>query len=348
MSAKLYSLLLKTKVSLVLFAALLFAGFTSCASRETVEAEEYYTLGMAYFEIGKFTEAETWLNRARSADKTMVASEYNLGRIAYETGRYNEAARYFDGILERDPDNVMALKAAAYLRIKSGDMEEAETLYNKVLTLIPESADDGFNYALVLYGLEKYENCEEVLNRYPHALEEKPASILLFARAQKAQDKVEAADSYAKWLLINRGTANPHGLFEYAQVLESAGHYARALEQYEAALTALTEDTATLTKSRLRFGKAALLLAADPENPDGMTEFTLAIEEGFKDTEAIEELLLNEGLNPDSRAEIEGVLTDLQIQAEEAELQNADEAADAADPDAAAAEETEAGTNEAI
>jgi tetratricopeptide (TPR) repeat protein len=93
-------------------------GFLSCASQKntaqtTAQAEEYYSIGMAYFELGKFTDAEYWLNRARATDKTMVASEYNLGRIAFETGRYEDAAGYFEKILDLDPYNVMALRAAA-------------------------------------------------------------------------------------------------------------------------------------------------------------------------------------------------------------------------------------------
>ena len=193
--------------------------FSSCASRGAAQAEEYFSIGMAYYEMGKFAEAEKWLNRARAAERTMTASDYNLGRIAFETGRYEEAAKHFERILVRDPENVMALQAAAYSRIKNGDLEKAESLYNRVLALIPESSDDGFNYALVLYSLKKYDKCENVLNKYPYALDENSASILLFARAQKAQNKIEAVDSYAKWVTVTTGTANPQGLYEYAQVL---------------------------------------------------------------------------------------------------------------------------------
>jgi tetratricopeptide (TPR) repeat protein len=296
----------------------IFAGFLSCISQDAVRAEEYYTIGMAFFDLGKFTEAETWLNRAQAADKTRVATEYNLGRIAFETGRYAEAANYFEQILNEDPYNVMALKGAAYSRIKNGEMEKAEALYGKVLALVPESADDGFNYALVLYGLKKYENCENVLNDYPAALEEKPSSILLLARAQKAMDKIEAVDSYAKWTIINTGKANSQGLFEYAQVLENAGHFARALEQYDAAMEAHTQDTQELKKSVLRFEKARLLLTVDPENEEGMTEFKLAISGGFSDTDAIEALVSDERLNKDNKTEIQRVLTDLLIKEQEA------------------------------
>ena len=283
----------------------------SCASRGAVSAEEYYSIGMAYYDMGKYAEAEQWLNRAKTADKTMTASEYNLGRIAFETGRYEEAARHFEAILARDPENVMALKSAAYSRIKNGNLAEAEALYNRVLALVPESADNGYNYALVLYGLQKYENCEEVLNKYPYGLEENPAALLLLARAQKARNKIEAADSYAKWIAAGTGAADPQGLYEYAQVLETAGLYARAIEQYKAAIAALAKDTDTLSKSKLRFEEARLLLTADPENSDGLKELTTSVSEGFNDADAVEALLSDERITQPNKDEIKKIVEQL-------------------------------------
>ena len=300
-------------------AILLMVGLVSCVTRGAAQAEEYFSIGMAYFEMGKFAEAEMWLNRARSADKTMLASEYNLGRIAFETGRYEEAARIFESILKSDSDNVMALKAAAYSRIKNGDIEKAETLYGRVLDLVPESADDGFNYALVLYGLEKYEESEQVLNKYPIALEEKAPSVLLLARAQRAMNKVEAIDTYNKWSIVNAGASNAQGLYEYAQVLEEAGLYARALDQYNGAIAALSRDTETLKKSTIRFGKARLLLTVDPENSEGMTEFTNAIREGYADIEAIDELLLDERITQPNRDEIRKLKEGIEVEEEKDE-----------------------------
>jgi tetratricopeptide (TPR) repeat protein len=265
--------------------------FFSCVS-QAASAEEYFSIGMAYYELGNFGEAEKWLNRARSINRTMIASEYNLGRIAFETGRYEEAAKYFEGILERDPQNIMVLKAAAYTRIKNGNIEEAEALYTRVLAMVPEDADDGYNYALVLYVMEKYNESEEVLLRFPYALEENLDVLLLLARIQKALDKVEAADNYAKWIGAAPQPVS-QVLYEYAQVLEGAGFYARALEQYRAAIAALQTDTETLKKSGLRFETARLLFMADSESDEGITELDAAVAEGFKDTEALEKLLGN-------------------------------------------------------
>jgi Tfp pilus assembly protein PilF len=282
---------MKTPLLLLLVTILCFSasGITACATRGVTTAEEYFSLGMAYFDLGKYDEAEKWLNRARMMDKTKIASEYNLGRIAYETGRFDDAVNHFDRVIARDTDNVMALKAASYARIKIGDLSGAEALYERVLVLEPDSVDQGYNYALVLMALDKNEKAEEVLRKYELTMADNKETLLLLARAQKAQNKVEAADTYSQWLQDN---TDVKVRYEYAQVLESAQFYARALEEYRAVITALPSATGeSLDRLTVRFTTARLLLIADPEKDDGITELETAVTEGFTDTEKLTALL---------------------------------------------------------
>jgi tetratricopeptide (TPR) repeat protein len=263
-------------------------------------------MGMAYFELGKYEEAEKWLNRARAVDKTKTASEYNLGRIAFEMGRYEDAIRIFDSVLAKDGENILALKAAAYTRIKTGEIEKAEALYERVLSLVPESADDGYNHALVLFAMKKYERAEEVLLKYQFTLEDNKDAFLLLARSQKALNKPEAVDSYDKWL---QGNSDNQVRYEYAQVLEQGEFYAKALEEYQTLLKALPQGPAAsskegekqeLSKPNVRFIIGRLLLIADPESEDGINELNLAVTEGFSDTEALEKLAEDSRI-PDAR-----------------------------------------------
>lgn len=320
----------KKSFFLIPAALLIFSFLYSCASRSEIKAEEFFSIGMAYYELGQnmeknrekyFAEAEKFLNRARSMDKTMTASDYNLGIIAFETGRYEEAVRHFERILGKDSNNVMALKAAAYSRIKNGDLEKAEAYYVRVLELVPESADDGYNYALVLYGLKKFERSEEILKKYPYALEENAASILLFARAQREQKKIEAIDSYAKWVKT-APTPGAQGLYEYARVLENSGLYAKALEQYSAAIKAIGADTAALKKSSLMFEEARLFLAADPGNAEGIVKLNAAVTEGFSDLEEIGNLLNDERITNENKSEIRKIMDKILNKDKETENEN--------------------------
>jgi tetratricopeptide (TPR) repeat protein len=276
----------------------------SCQSFGT-SAEEYYSIGMAYFEMGKYEEAEFWLSRAEAADKTKTASEYNLGRIAFETGRYEDAVRYFERVLDRDQGNVMALRALAYTRIKTGEIEEAEALYARVLALVPDSLDDGYNHALVLFAMEKYEETEKLLSSKSFILDENRDMLLLLARTQRALGKVEAADTYDRWL---KAGDDASVRYEYARILEEAELYAKALEEYQAILSNLPAGNEEPSKSGVRFDLARVFLIADGENPQGMTELKTALEEGFADREALESLAEDERISEANRGEIQGLI----------------------------------------
>ncbi|MCL2066048.1 MAG: tetratricopeptide repeat protein [Treponema sp.] len=263
---------------------------------------------MAYFDMGRFDEAEKWLNRARAADRTKVASEYNLGRIAFETNRFYEAAGYFEGILKKDPDNVLALKAAAYTRIKTGELELAEKHYSKLLSLVPESSDDGYNHALVLFAMERYGEAEEVLIRYEYTLLDNSANLLLYARCLKELDRVESIDYYANYLADNK---DPKVRYEYAQILVQHELFARALEEYRLCLEEAA-DAAEPKKSDIHFALAELLLIADSESEEGITELETAVELGFSDIEAVEELQSNANLSTANRDKIRNIVNEMQ------------------------------------
>ncbi|MDR1445230.1 MAG: tetratricopeptide repeat protein [Treponema sp.] len=266
-----------------------------------ISVEECYTIGMAYFELGKYEEAERWLSRAGSAGRTRAASEYNLGRIAFETGRYGEAADHFGRVLEQDQDNVMALRALAYTRIKTGEKEEAAALYRRVLALVPDSADDGYNHALVLYALENYTEAEELLLSRQYILAQNKDMLLLLARTQRALGKVEAADSYAQWLVDGKDS---RVRYEYARTLEDAELYAKALEEYQTALTDLPPDSKNPGAADLRFSMARVYLVADADNPQGMIELKNALDAGFAGREEMETLAEDQRIPGTVREEI--------------------------------------------
>ncbi|MDR0448355.1 MAG: tetratricopeptide repeat protein [Treponema sp.] len=204
--------------------------FISCLS-SAVKAEEFFALGTAFFELKKYSDAEIWFLKAKNHPSTKVASEYNLGRIAYETGRYRDAENYFERVLHIDKENIIALKAAAYTCIRLEELDRAEKYYKRILDLVPESYDEGYNYALVLSALGKAKEAENVLVKYNNT--ENPKALLIIARAQKQQGKPEAADAYNASLLKDD---DPAVRVEYAAYLAETGLSTKALEEYKKAL----------------------------------------------------------------------------------------------------------------
>ena len=291
------------KFSLLIIAVLVICNCKGLAA----SAEEYFSIGMAYFELGKYEEAEIWLSRAKSADKTMTASQYNLGRLAFERKRYDEAAEYFEDILKKDPDNVLALKAAAYTRIRTGDISIADQHYSRLLELIPESADDGYNHALVLYAMERYSDAEKLLERYELSMLSNNEMQLLYARVLSAQNKAEAIDSYAAWLNNNKDAKVRN---EYAQLLESHDLYARALQEYRQALVETTASDGL--NSIIHFNIARVLLIADSESTEGIAALENAVSEGFDDISAVEELLADSRISSVNKDSIRSIIYDMQ------------------------------------
>ena len=305
------------KKSFICFLSIFIFSFLSvilngCASK-AASAQECYALGMAYYDLGKFEEAEKWLNRARQTDRTMTASTYNLGRIAYETQRYEDAAKYFEAVLKKDKDNVLALKAAAYSRIKTGDIETAEKHYERLLSLVPESADDGYNHSLVLFALERYGKAEAILEKYPIGLQENKDIMLLYARCQAKLKKVEAIDSFSAYLGVN---SDAKARYEYAQVLEDNILYARAIEEYRKALTEISATAVNPNKNEIRFALARTLIVADGDNAEGLTELQTAVNDGFNNIPEVEKILTLK-INAANKTNIQNIINNMKKSAAE-------------------------------
>lgn len=288
-------------------AAALLGALALCGACVTPasSAEEYFAIGMAYFDMGKYAEAEQWLNRAAGIDKTKTASEYNLGRIAFEQQRYAEALRLFERVLAKDPRNVTALKASAYTNVKLGRLDKAEAVYREVLDLVPESADDGYNRALLLYAMERYAESEAVLDRYPHALFENSDAALLGARVRKAQHKPEAADLFERYLAMK---SDPAVRCEFAEILEAGGFFARALEELRAALAELPERSENPSRNSLRISIARLLLIADSGSDEGINELEALVRDGLQEAAGLEKLLEEEAVGEARKADIRRII----------------------------------------
>jgi len=284
----------------------------SCASN-AVSAEEFYSIGMAYYDIGKYEEAQKWLERASSVKKTTRASEYNLGRIAFETKKYTIAKKHFEKILKEDPQNVMALKAVAYTEIMLGDIKGAEKHYEKVLALEPENTDDGYNYALILYAMEKYGEAEKVLKVFSYNMPDNKNTLLLLARTEAAQKKPEAIDDYALWLVKN---TDPAVRYEYAGALEEGEYFTRAIDELKKALSEWSADTKTLKKSAVQFALARLIMIADPKNEEGAKNFDEAITGGFEDIEVLRTLAADKRLDESVKSKVENAIASLMQKAQ--------------------------------
>jgi tetratricopeptide (TPR) repeat protein len=180
-------------------------------------------------------------------------------------------------------------------------------MYKRLLALVPESFDDGYNYALVLFAMNKYGEAEQVLKNYEYALLDNNDLLLLYARTQKELGRPEAIDTYASWLANNN---DAKVRYEYAGLLEGQGMYARALEEYRAAYTGLSSRSADLSRPEVRFAIAGLILTADAEKTEGAAELKGAVNEGYNNFDEIEKLLADDRISAANKDEIRAIVTE--------------------------------------
>jgi len=234
----------------------------------------------------------------------------------------------------------LALKAAAYTHIKNNNIVKAGEFYKRLLVLVPESFDDGYNYALVLFAMKKFEETEQVLKNYEFALMDNSDVLLLYARAQKEQGKPEAIDSYASWLINNN---DPKVRYEYAQLLEGQQMYARALEELKTVYAALSSSSVDPARAEVRFNIARLTLTADSQNAEGINELKEAVSEGYNDFDEIEKLLDDGRVSAANKNEISAIVTEGRraLEAAKAEAEEAAKAeAEKTDSESAGGQET--------
>jgi len=311
----------------------LAAIFASCASRAVIQGEEFYVMGMAYFDKGDKTKAEEWLKKAANVKKTSPAANYQLGRLFFDQSRFTEAAQRFSSVVKQDRENVMALRSLAYTYIKLGDAKRALEYYRRVTDLVPENADDGYNYSLVLYSLKRYADAEAVLLSYDYNLPDNYTSLLLLARCQKELGKVEAIDNYDTYLKNPSRPIAADALihYEYAQTLEKADFFARAAEEYKAAAKGLPVTEAAVLKCDASYAAARLLLVHDSENEEGLALLKEAINTGFADEEALKELQTEKTLSPAAKTEIKFLLDNNMTYPEPEKTEEASDSPETAD-----------------
>jgi tetratricopeptide (TPR) repeat protein len=276
-----------------------WAFFVSCASGPaSVSEDELYSLGKAYYDLGKYSEAEVWFQKASTFKKTKNASMYYLGRIAFQQQKYEDAARIFEALLKNDQDNILLLKAAAFSNLKAQKFEKAELQYKRVIELVPGSKDSTYGYALVLYGLQKYDDAYRLLKDLKADSGEDRDALLLLARTEYKLSFPEALDHYTKWL--EKGD-DPVVLKEFAEVAEQQALYSRAIEAYKKIKQTNREELAGLQKGETDFLIGRLLLLADPSDGQGIKSIETALSAGYNSKEEFDALLADYRLTEDQR-----------------------------------------------
>jgi len=117
---------------------------------DSPSAEDYYRLGLAYFQTEDLTSAKDAFIRMRQASPTDFKAELYLGHVATEARRLAEAQAHYSAAVERNPASVEGLVALAGLQMKSKHHADAAENLAKAIALGDNRPQVHYNYILAL------------------------------------------------------------------------------------------------------------------------------------------------------------------------------------------------------
>ncbi len=265
-------------IALIALLALLALG--GCATPPASPlALDWYELGNAWYDLGKWERAGAAYANAIKLDPELKAASFNMVRALAETGAYGEALATADRLLEEDPGNVRVLAAKAFVLHKQGEDEAALAIYEELLLVEPYAADAVYNAALLRAALGQGEKALTDLERLVAAKPEDTEALALFARLlADAERRDEATAAFER--LVALGKADAAALERLAGLYEKAREYDKAIETLVAASgTAPGRASAWFALARLRLAEAE-------DGKGGLEALAKALEAGFSDRAA--------------------------------------------------------------
>jgi Flp pilus assembly protein TadD len=135
------------------------------------EPAAWYSLGVAYFELGRYQEAVEAYKEALRLKPDDAAAWNNLGNAYSDLGRYQEAIQAYKEALRLEPDNAVPWKNLGVVYRQLGRHEEAVNAEKEAIRLEPDDpvawADLGFAYLMLRRFQEALDASKEALRLNP-------------------------------------------------------------------------------------------------------------------------------------------------------------------------------------
>jgi tetratricopeptide (TPR) repeat protein len=126
-------------------------------------ARAYALMGLCYRYLGRFDEAEKYLEQGLNADPRDAACLFNMGYIESRQGHYDSGEKWLKQALEVDPDYYEALLELGNAKMRQKKFEEAVPLLRKCAQLDPHPGPVYFRLASAERSLHQTEAAERDL-----------------------------------------------------------------------------------------------------------------------------------------------------------------------------------------
>ena len=167
------------------------------------EPAAWYSLGVAYFELGRYQEAADACKEALRLKPDLAEAWNTLGAAYSDQGRYQEAVDAYKEALRLKPDYAEAWNNLGNAYSDQGRYQEAIQAYKEALRLKPDNAKAWYNLGAAYTHQGRY---QEAIQAYKEALRLKPdlaAAWNNLGAAYSDQGRYqEAVDAYKEALRL--------------------------------------------------------------------------------------------------------------------------------------------------
>lgn len=185
-------------------------GYRLAIEHDAANADALHLLGVIHAQRDQHTQAEDQIRQA-IAIKEVWAYYDNLGKTLQDQGKLAEARGAFLRAAELKPDHADALSTAGFLSLELGDLNQAETIYRRILGRWPDLPVIHNNLANVYFQL----------NRHAEAETEYRNSIKLAPDYAKAH--------YNLAILLHAMMRNDEAILAYQNAIRCQPNYPEAL-----------------------------------------------------------------------------------------------------------------------
>ena len=240
----------KNKIFICAVLIITFYSLIYQATAETYSAKisRNYSKAENLIEIGKYVEAEAYVNKLLAKNPDDLQAKAYLGEIYSVQYKLDAAEKEFKKILEKNPRNPIAhngLGLVYYRRTTSSDMNfrgNTENYYNKALQefSLAVKNDPGFyqaydNTGKILYDAGRFDDAERYFKK---ALEIRPdysKGVENYGRVLFAKNQIDAAiDKYKEAIRLN--SKNSSAYCNLGEALIRKGDFSAAIKQLQTSL----------------------------------------------------------------------------------------------------------------
>lgn len=221
---------------LPLILMMMFLSSVNIFAAEVLTAEDYYNIGLTFFDESNYSEAINNYEKAIELDPTYARAYLGLGDIYYYQKKYEEAIVNYDAVIKLEPANAYAYYykgSALYFLFK---YDEAIKMFNEAIKIDLDYRDAYQSKGSSLFILKRY---SEAMECYYKALELNPSDTttnVCIGDTYYYQGLYENAIVYYD-LAIYFNAYDKYAYMEYVYI--NKGYSLYQLSRYDEAIKAL-------------------------------------------------------------------------------------------------------------